>query len=201
MILLYDHPESGNCYKVRLLLAQLGIPFETQTVSVTGDRDAQRGETFFARNPIGKIPTVVLDDGTVLAESTAILWYFAEGTPLLPADRLGRARVLQWMAFEQNNHEPNIATARHAVSLSDEQPGEAQLAAWRAGGNRALRVMERHLQGNDWFAAGTYGIADIALYAYTHVAEEGPFELAPYPSVQAWLQRVADRPGHVPLRP
>ena len=199
---LYDHAESGNCYKVRLLLTQLGIPFTTESVSVTGDRDAQRGPAFFARNPIGKIPTLVLDDGTALAESTAILWYLAEGTPFLPDDKLERARVLSWMAFEQNNHEPSIATARHQVALADdEDPTPAQIEGWQAAGNRALGVMERWLTDHDWFAAGRYTIADIALYAYTHVADEGPFSLEPYPAVRRWLARVAAQPGHVPIRP
>lgn len=198
---LYDHPESGNCYKVRLILSHLGLDYESTNVSVTGDRDAQRGAEFFRKNPIGKIPTLVLDDGTALAESTAILWYFAEGTPYLPDDKLGRARVLQWMAFEQNNHEPSIATARHQVTLeADEDPSPQQIAAWQASGDRALSVMERHLSEHEWFAADRYTIADIALYAYTHVADEGPFSLEPYPAIRTWFERVRAQPGHVPIR-
>ena len=202
MIKLYDNPESGNCYKIRLLLTQLAIPFETIDVSVNGDRDAQRGPTFFAKNPIGRIPTVELDDGTHLSESTAILWYFATGTPLLPDDRLGQAEVLRWMAFEQNNHEPNIATARHQIAHEPgANPSDAQIAAWRAGGNRALSVMERHLQTHDFFAVDRYTIADIALFGYTPEAEEGPFDLSEYPKIQAWIERIRSQPGHVPMKP
>ncbi len=197
---LYDNLESGNCYKVRLLLSHLGIPFTKEDVSVVGDRDAQRGEAFFARNPIGKIPTLVLDDGTALVESTAILYYLAEGTPYLPAEKRARARVLQWMSFEQNNHEPNIATARHELVLEAEKPSAEQVDRWQSAGHRALRVMERHLTENDFFAAGRYTIADIALFAYTHVAPEGGFELQGYPRIGTWLDRVREQPGHIGLR-
>ncbi len=200
MLHLYDHTESGNCYKIRLLLAHLGLPYTKEEVSVVGDRDTQRGEAFFARNPIGKIPTLVLEDGTALVESTAILFYLAEGTPYLPADKLERTRVLQWMSFEQNNHEPNIATARHQLTLEGEKPSSEQVAAWQAGGQRALRVMERHLGQHEFFAADRYTIADIALYAYTHVAPEGGFELAEYPNILAWLERVRSQTGHIGLR-
>ncbi len=197
---LYDNVESGNCYKIRLLLTQLGISFTREELSVVGDRDAQRGESFFALNPLGKIPTLVLDDGTVLVESTAILFYLAEGTPFLPEDKLERARVLQWMSFEQNNHEPNIATARHQITLESEKPSEEQLASGQAGGHRALRAMERHLSENDFFAANRYTIADIALYAYTHVADEGGFSLDEYPAIRAWFERVRSQPLHIGLR-
>lgn len=201
MIKLYDNPESGNCYKVRLLLTQLEIPFETEVLSVHGDRDAQRGPAFFAKNPIGRIPTVVLDDGNCLFESTAILWYFAEGTPLLPEDRLARARILSWMAFEQNNHEPNIATARHLLCHEPgASPSEEQIASWRAGGNRALSVMERHLDRHDFFGHERYSIADIALFGYTPVAEEGGFDLAVYPRVQGWIERIKSQPRWIAMK-
>lgn len=200
MIQLYDHAESGNCYKIRLLLTHLEIPYQRIDVAVTGDRDAQRGTAFFAKNPIGKIPTVVLPDGVCLAESTAILWYFALGTQLLPTDKLEQCQVLQWLAFEQNNHEPNIATARHQMSHEPgANPSPEQIASWRNGGNRALSVMERHLAQHEFFAAGRYTIADIALFAYTHVAEEGCVELAPYPAVRRWLDRIRAQPGWIPM--
>ena len=140
MIHLYNHIESGNCYKVRLLLTHLGIEFTREEVSVVGDRDAQRGDAFFARNPIGKIPTLVLDDGTALVESTAILWYFAEGTPYLSADKLDRTRTLQWMSFEQNNHEPHIATARHQITLEAVTPSMVFHAASSPEGPLSVTV-------------------------------------------------------------
>ncbi len=201
MLHLYDHPESGNCYKVRLLLTQLGKEFTSETISVDGDRDAQRGEAFFAKNPIGKIPTLVLEDDTVLGESMAILWHIADGTPFLSDDKLERTRAMQWMAFEQNNHEPSIATARHQCALDpNENPSDAQIQSWQAAGNRALRVMETHLAKHDWFAGTRYSIADIALFAYTHVAEEGPFDLKPYPAICNWIQRVQAEPNHVAMK-
>ena len=201
MIQLYDNPESGNCYKVRLLLTQLGIPFVTETLSVTGDRDAQRGSGFFAKNPIGRIPTVELEDGRHLSESTAILWYFAEGTALLPDERLERARTLAWMAFEQNNHEPNIATARHQLSHEPgADPSAEQRASWLGGGNRALAAMERHLESHDYFGGERYTIADIALFGYTPVAEEGGFDLGLYPRIQSWIERVRSQPRWIPMK-
>ncbi len=198
MLRLYDHLESGNGYKVRLLLSQLGMPFERVEL------DILQGETrtpeFLAKNPNGRIPLLELPDGTTLAESNAIQWYLAEGTPLLPDDRLDRARVLQWMGFEQYSHEPFIAVLRfwhHAGTLDEHS--EAEIAAKRAGGEAALGVMEAHLGTRPFFVAERYSIADIALYAYTHVAEEGGFALAAYPSVRRWLERVRRQPGHVPI--
>ena len=194
---LYDDPISGNGYKVRLLLAQLGLPYAYVAL------DIQRGETrtseFLAKNANGKIPVLELDDGACLPESNAILWYLAEGTPFLPGERLARARVLQWLCFEQYSHEPHIATLRfwaHAGLLEER-------AAWvpekRRNGAAALAVMEQHLATRPFFAAGRYTIADVALYAYTHVAGEGGFDLSPYPAVRAWLARVREQPGHVAI--
>ena len=199
MIQLYTSPLSANCYKVKLLLSQLEIPFETTEVSVFGDRDKERGPGFFAKNPIGKIPTVVLDDGTAIGESMAILWYFAEGTRYLPEDKLARTRVMQWMAFEQNNVEPTLATARHQMAHCNFEPDEQLLGAWQGGGKRALRVMNDWLADHDFFVNDEYSIADIALFGYTHVCEEGPFSLDPYPNVQAWIARVRQQPGFVPM--
>jgi glutathione S-transferase len=194
-VLLYDSGESGNCYKVRLLFAQLGIEYDRRELSVF-DR-SNRPEVLGGMNPALRVPTLVLDDGRTLGESNAINWYFADGTPFLPDDRFERAQVLQWQFFEQYDHEPNIAVARF-WTLASIDPGEEQLAAKRAGGEKALGAMERHLaDGRSWLVGDRYTIADIALYAYTHVAPEGGFSLQPYPAVRAWLERVAAQPGHV----
>jgi glutathione S-transferase len=198
MTVLYNYAPSGNGYKVALLLHQLDIPFET--IDVDANAGGTRTAEFLAINPIGKIPTVVLDDRTVLAESNAILWYFAEGTPFAPPDRLGRARALQWMFFEQYSHEPYIAVARNWLShlgLDDRRARE--LPEKQERGYRALEVMEGHLSNHRFFVGERYGIADIALYAYTHCAHEGGFDLGRFPALRAWLTRVAGQPGHIPL--
>src|SRR4051795_12743100 len=196
-MLLYNSPVSGNCYKVRLLLSQLGIPFETRDLDVV-DR-ADRQEKIGALNPALRVPTLVLDDGRALAESDAILFYLAEGTPYLPEDRYERAQVLQWMFFEQYQHEPNIAVVRFWVGWSKERVSEADIEAKRTAGYVTLDAMERHLQARDFFVGDRYTIADIALYGYTHVAHEGGFDMARYPAIQAWLYRVAAQPGHVTM--
>jgi glutathione S-transferase len=195
---LYDFLPSGNGYKVRLLLSQLGRRFTLV------EKDISKGETraadFLALNPNGRIPVLELDDGRHLAESDAILFYLAEGTPFLPADRFARADVLRWMFFEQYSHEPYIAVARawlHVLTGRRYEPRE--LEAKMTGGYQALDVMERHLAGRLFFVEDRYSIADIALYAYTHVAREGNFHLERYPNVRAWLARVASQPGHVPI--
>jgi len=197
-VLLYNSQLSGNCYKVRLLLAHLGLAYERREVSVTDRSD--RPELLGDLNPALRVPTLVLDDGRPLAESDAILCYFADGTPYLPDDRYERAQVLQWLFFEQYSHEPNIATARfllHFVPEGDER--RAGLPGMTKRGYAALQVMETHLAGRNWFVGELLSIADIALYAYTHVADEGGFDLAPYPAVRTWLARVAAEPGHVPI--
>ena len=196
---LYDSSRSGNCYKVRLLLTLLGIHFERIHVDVV-DR-SNRLDLLGDKNPALRVPTLQLDDGTYLAESNAILWYFADGTRYLPNDRLERARVLQWMFFEQYDVEPNLAVARFWISIlgkRDEYAGALE-DKWKAG-YRALDGMERHLDGRLFLAGDRFSIADIALYAYVHVADEGGFDLGPYPSVRAWLARVAGQPGHVPMQ-
>jgi glutathione S-transferase len=197
MLRLYDFLESGNGYKVRLLLHQLGIPFERVELDVT--RGATRTPGFLAKNPNGRIPTLELEDGTCLAESNAIQWYLAEGTPLLPGDRLDRARVLQWMFFEQYSHEPYIAVVRFWVHQGIADSRGAELEERRRRGYQALDVMETHLARNDFFAAGRYTIADIALYAYTHVAHEGGFDLGDRRAVRAWLDRVRAQPRHIEI--
>jgi glutathione S-transferase len=196
-VLLYDSPVSGNCYKVRLALALLGIPYERHPVDVV-DRSG-RAELLGSLNPALRVPTVVLDDGEPLAESNAILCYLAEGTDLLPEGRLERARVLQWLFFEQYSHEPYIAVVRFWVCFAARRPPAAEIERRRAGGYAALDALERHLDGRDFLVGGRYTVADIALYAYTHVAHEAGFEMGRYPAVGAWLERVAARPGHVPI--
>jgi len=197
-VLLYDSPVSGNCYKVRLLLAHLGIPFERRTMDVA-DR-SNRPEVLGGLNPSLRVPTLVLDDGRSLGESGAILWYFGERSRFVPEDPYQRARVLQWMFFEQYDHEPNVAVARFWLGYSGRPEAMPdRLEEWHRNGNRALAAMEGHLAGRDWFVGDGMTLADISLYAYTHVAPEGGFELEPYPAVRAWLDRVAVQPGHVPI--
>jgi glutathione S-transferase len=198
MLTLHDYLDSGNGYKIRLLLAQLGLPFRHVEL------DIMRGETrtseFLARNPNGRVPTLELEDGTCLPESNAILWYLADGTAFVPQDRLGRAQVLQWMFFEQYSHEPYVATPRFILRhLSADSPRRGELPDRLNRGHAALGVMETNLKDHGFFVGGRYSIADIALYAYTHVAHEAALDLAPYPAVRAWLARVAAQPKHIAM--
>jgi glutathione S-transferase len=198
-MLLYNSEVSGNCYKVRLLLAHLGLDYERQEVDVV-DR-SNRPDLLGGLNPALRVPTLVLDDGRALGESGAILWYFGEGTRFVPEDRYERAQVLQWMFFEQYDHEPAIAVVRFLLAYSGlprEQVAE-RAEARRAAGYRALDAMERHLDDRTFLVGDRMTLADIALYAYTHVADEGEFDLEPYPAIRAWLARVAAEPGHVPI--
>jgi glutathione S-transferase len=200
LIRLHDNLFSGNGYKARLLLAQLGVPF--QRIEYDIDRAETRTPEFLRMNPNGRIPVLELEDGRFLPESNAILFYLAEGTPFLPDDRFGRAQVLSWMFFEQYSHEPNIASPRywitHNLPMTEER--RATLEPKRRLGYAALGVMEGHLKdGGGFFVGDRYTIADIALYAYTHVAHEGGFDLEGFPEVRAWLSRVAAQPGHVPI--
>ncbi len=195
---LFDYLDSGNGYKVRLLLAQLGQAYDWTELDI--DAGKTRTPEFLTRNPNGRVPTLELDDGTNLAESNAILWYLAEGTSFVPADRLGRAQVLQWMFFEQYSHEPYVATPRYIVKhLPQDHPRRAEMPDRLARGRAAFEVMETHLAARQFFVAERYGIADIALYAYTHVAHEGGHDLTPYAQINAWLARVAAQPRHVKL--
>ena len=197
-MLLYNSAVSGNCYKVRLVCAQLGIPYERVEVDVV-DRSNRR-ELLGDLNPALRVPTVVLDDGRPLAESGAIVWYLAEGTPLVPDDPYERAQVLQWMFFEQYLLEPTVAVVRFWVAFSGRADEFAdQIRAKMEGGYAALDGLERGLSGNDFLVGGRYTLADIALYAYTHVAHEGGFDLSGYAAIDAWLERVAAQPGHVPI--
>ena len=195
-MLLYDSQVSGNCWKVRQLFAHLGLEYERREVSVI-DRSGRR-ELLGTLNPGLRVPTLVLDDGRPLAESNAITFYFAEGTPYLPEERFERAQVLQWQFFEQYSHEPYIAVARF-WAIAGITPAEDEREAKLRGGTAALRAMEGHLVGRQFLVGERYTIADIALYAYTHVAPEGGFELEPYPAIRAWLERVAAQPGHIAI--
>ncbi len=198
MLRLYDNVESRNGYKVVLLLNHLGTAFERVEVDIF--KGATRTPEFLAKNPAGKIPALELEDGTVLAESGAILWYLAEGTDYLPEDRVDRAQVLRWICFEQNAHETSVAEARFILShpeLSQGREGDI-LAEKQKRGHGALALMEQHLGAHDFFAAGRYTIADMALYGYTSVAGDGGFDLSQYPAVGAWIDRIAAQPGYVP---
>jgi len=198
MFTVYGMADSGNCYKVKLALEQLGKPY--RWVEVDSTKGGTRTKEFLAMNPNGKVPTLQLEDGGFLPESNAILYYLAEGTPLLPADKLGRARALQWMFFEQYSHEPYIAVARFILRyLPGGHARRAELPRLQERGHQALAVMEQHLAGAPYFAGGGYSVADIALYAYTHCAADGGFDLARYPALRAWLGRVRSQPKHIPL--
>ena len=200
MLTVYGFSPSGNCHKVRLLLNQLGRDYRWV------ETDSARGETrtpqFLAKNPNGRVPIVELDDGRVLAESNAILCWLAEDTVYLPRDAWQRAQALAWMFFEQYSHEPYIAVARFIRGWTpSDSPRRADLPRLRERGHQALAVMERHLAANAWFTGPDYGVADIALFAYTDVAEDGGFDLAPYPHLRAWLARVRATPGFVAMAP
>jgi glutathione S-transferase len=196
-MLLYNSQVSGNCYKVRLLAAHLGIDYERREVDVI-DR-SNRAELLGDLNPGLRVPTLVFDDGRALAESNAIISYLARDSAYIPEDEFQRAKVLQWLFFEQYSHEPYIAVVRFWVAVAQAPPSQEELDARRAGGYAALQAMERHLQSHAFLVAGRYTIADIALYAYTHVADEGGFELSRFPAIRAWLARVAEQPGHVAI--
>lgn len=195
---VYGMSTSGNCYKVRLLLEQLGARYAWQEV------DSANGQTrtadYLAKNPNGKVPMVERDDGRVLVESNAILCWLAEGTPFLPADAWQRAQALSWMFFEQYSHEPYVAVARFIRGWTPlDSPRRAELPRLRERGDAALAVMAQHLDQHRWFTGPDYGVADIALYAYTHCAADGGFDLARWPSLQDWLRRVQATPGFVPM--
>lgn len=187
---------SGNCHKVRLVLEQLNLPYVWHEVDMMAG--ATRTDEFKKLNPNGKVPVLVIDDNMTLSESGAILCYLADGTPLMPADRLQRAQVLQWMFFEQYSHEPYVAVARFILQFL-KQPDDARLPDRIAGAYRALDVMEQHLATRAYFVGERYTVADIALYAYTHVADEANVDLSRYPVIRAWLARVRSQPRHVEM--
>jgi glutathione S-transferase len=197
MITVHGMKASGNCYKVELLLAQLGRPHRwIETDLFAG---ATRAPEFLAKNPNGKVPLLELEDGRVLPESNAILCYLAEGSRFLPEDRWQRAQALQWLFFEQYSHEPFVAVARFISRwLPADHPRQAELPRLRERGYQALDVMEQWLARHEFLVDAGYGVADIALYAYTHEAHVGGFDLGPYPALRAWLARVEATPGFVP---
>ena len=195
-MLLFDSQVSGNCYKVRLLCAHLGVALERRELDVV-DR-SNRPQVIGHLNPALRVPVLVLDDGRPLVESNAIINYLAEGTAYLPTDRYEHAQVLGWQFFEQYEIEPNIAVSRFWALFGIEVSDEARRVRLE-GGHKALAALERGLADRSWLVGGSYSIADITLYAYTHVAAEGGFELEPYPAVRRWLQRVAEQPGHIPI--
>lgn len=198
MITVYGYSVSGNCHKLRLLLEQLGQPY--RWVEIDSSKGATRTPEYLAKNANGKVPMLELEDGRILVESNAILCYLAEGTAFLPSDAWLRAQALSWLFFEQYSHEPYIAVARFICGWTPpDSPRRADLPRLRERGNQALAVMENHLQSADWFTGAGYGIADIALFAYTDVAHHGGFELAAFPRVGAWLARVRATPGFVAM--
>jgi glutathione S-transferase len=194
-MLLYDSAVSGNCYKVRLLLAHLGLSYQRQELDVI-DRSNRR-ELLGDLNPALRVPTLVLDDGRALAESNAILWHLAEGTAYLPEDRFERAKVLQWLFFEQYSHEPNIAVLRFWLHVAKISPTQQELDTKRSGGEAALDALERQLELSSYLVGDAYTIADMALYAYTHVADEAGFDLDDRPAIRRWLAAVKGQPRHV----
>lgn len=200
MLTLYSQQDSGNCYKPRLLLAHLGRPF--RIVDVNANDGSTRTPAFLALNPNGKVPVLVFDNGRRLAESNAMLLHLAEGTPYLPAEPFERAKAYEWLFFEQYSHEPAVAVRRSLLIYPEmaDDAEEAGLKKLLDAGNRALSVMERRLGEDDWLAGTAYSVADMALYAYTHIAEEGGFDLSLYPAIRRWLARVAAQPGHVPIQ-
>jgi len=198
MLRLYDTITSGNGYKVRWLLTRLGLPFERVELDI--DKGETRTPAFLAMNPNGRVPLLQIAEGDWLAESNAILCYLAEGTPYMPVERRAKAAVMQWLFFEQYSHEPNIATPRYWIKhklLNDER--RAQLKGKMQSGYAALEIMDRHLTKQRYFVGAQLSIADVALFAYTHVAEEGDFDLKRYPALRDWLARIADMPGHFPI--
>lgn len=197
MYKLYDFLPSGNGYKVRLLLTQLGIPFELIPINIL--KGESRTPEFLEKNPNGRIPVLEIEPGVYLSESNAILFYLSQGTDFWPTDRLELARIMQWMCFEQYSHEPYIATSRFWLTHDMGDQYRKELLQKQAPGYAALEVMEKRLAVGPFLVGDRYTLADIALYAYTHVAEEGGFSLDRYPGIQSWLERVQAQPNHIPI--
>lgn len=191
---LYDYLPSGNSYKVRWVAAQLGLRYDHIDVDIHAG--ATKSEEFLAMNPAGQIPLLVLDDGRTLAESNAIIRYLADGSDLVPTDTYDHAKMLQWQFWEQYRHEPAIAVARFICNYARDARGH-ELPALMQKGDAALVVMNNHLQDRDWFAGGHCSLADVSLYGYTHVAEEGGFDLSQYPAIQTWLERFCAQDHHI----
>jgi glutathione S-transferase len=195
---LYDFPFSGNGYKLRLAMTQLGVAFDYVALDIL--KGESRTPEFLALNPMGQIPVLVLADGVALRESNAILVWLTEGTGLMPAGKLERARVLQWMNFEQSNIDKVLGRTRFLRAYPHFRVvAEGEWAVWYAEGHRAMAVLELELSDRDFLVGEAYSAADICLYGYVHSAEQGGFDLSPYPRVQGWLARVAAQPGHIPI--
>lgn len=198
MLTLYGNLESGNVYKVRLILAHTGVAH--RRVEVSQAKGDTKSPAFRAITAIGKVPAVKFDDGRTLAESGALLFWFGRGSRYFPDDPWAQAQILKWMFFEQYSHEPYIAVNRYLMHYAPPgDPRRGALATNAERGNFALSIMQEHLGRQDWFAPSGYSIADMALYAYSHVAGEGGFDLDAYPKVKAWIARVAAQPGHIAL--
>jgi glutathione S-transferase len=198
MLKLYEYASSGNCYKIRLLLNQLGIAYERVPTDILAG--ASRTPEFIAMNPVGKTPVLEIQPGQYLAESNAIIYYLADGTEFLPSDRWERAQVMQWLFFEQYSHEPNIATVRFWMSIAKiAEQKRAAIAQKQELGYLALQVMDNHLVTHDYFVGNRYSIADISLYAYTHVAAEGDFDLSKFPAILAWFDRIVRQPNYLTI--
>lgn len=199
MYTLYSMQRSGNSYKARLALAQLGVPYRKIEIDIL--QGESKTPEFLAMNPSGQVPLLEVAPGRFIAESNAILWYLADGSPLVPGDDISRAEAMQWLFFEQHSLEPNLGAAYFWLALikGGRELQTHALEDWMEQGHRALGVMERHLSKHRFFVGDRYGIADIGLFAYSHVANECDFDLAPYPAVREWLARVAAEPGHVPM--
>ena len=200
MITVYGYSPSGNCHKLRMMLGHIGR--EHRWIETDSAHGATRTPEYLAKNPNGRVPMVELDDGRILTESNAVLFWLAEGTRYFAGDAWQRAQTLSWMFFEQYSHEPYIAVARFICGWTPlDSPRRADLPQLREKGRQGLGVMERHLSANPWFSGAEYGIADIALFAYTHCAADAGFDLSVWPSVQDWLARVRAQPGFVPMPP
>jgi glutathione S-transferase len=198
MYKVFGMSASGNCYKVKLLLAQLGLDYQWQEIDIL--KAETRTPEFLAINPNGKVPTLQIGADQYLAESNAILCYLAENTPYWATERFKKAETLQWLFFEQYSHEPYIAVARFIKKfLPPDHPRQADIPRLHERGYQALQVMEQHLAKHDFFVDQCYSIADIALYAYTHVAADGGFDLSSYPAIQAWMQRLQQQPSYVEM--
>ena len=196
MFRLYQMNSSGNCYKIRLLLTQLEIPFEKIEIDIL--KKESRTAEFLLKNPNGRVPVLETPDGKFLAESNAIMFYIAQESEFFPTDKWEQAKVMQWLFFEQYSHEPYIATSRYWISLlgkADEY--QEAINQKKEPGYAALGVMEKHLENNRFFVGDRYTIADIGLFAYTHVAPEGGFDLKPFPAIQAWIERVMVEPRYI----
>jgi glutathione S-transferase len=194
---LYEYSPSGNCYKIRLLLTQLGIPFERTQIDIL--KGESRTPEFLLKNPNGRIPVLEIAPGKFLFESNAIMFYLSEGTEFFPDDKWERAKVMQWLFFEQYSHEPFIATSRFWYMTGKAEEYREALQQKQAPGYAALGLMEKHLTENEFFAGDRYTIADIGLFAYTHVAGEGGFDLSGFPAIQTWIDRVQNQPRHISI--